>query len=88
MYHTKINDDVLKSRQMDLQSEEFGLLRPPVTTSADCSLPLAKWTGLAQQTGTRPAVDSFTVSRYSPAEWYLHNDSITKESKEAIRNAR
>ncbi|XP_043270369.1 tektin-4-like [Venturia canescens] len=42
------------------------------------------WAPLADVSRSRPAVDRFTVTRYSPAEWRLHDKEIYNAAHESI----
>ncbi|XP_024938413.1 tektin-4-like [Cephus cinctus] len=71
--------EVLIPRPIVLPPDPLGPAKEPV--------PLDYWTPLAGLTGTRPAVDNFSISRYSPAEGRLHNKSLFENSETSIENA-
>ncbi|XP_050669358.1 tektin-4-like [Leptidea sinapis] len=65
-----------------IASQEMETLRPP--TSGEEYLPNLKpgldgkvdWTPLSGMTGTRPAVNKYSISRYSLNEWRKHNEGV------------
>ncbi|XP_053593393.1 tektin-4-like [Microplitis demolitor] len=87
-YPPKNPEEGLPEPQELEENEEEELCRDSILTSVGClsSLPLDKWTNLAQQTRTRPSVDKFTVSRFSPAEWYLHNEAVSRDADGSIND--
>lgn len=71
---------------------EFRDIRPaplgPLPRSGDPSVSQKYWAPLADLTGSRPAVENFSTTRYSPAEWQLRSDRAFNDSRNSIRNER
>ena len=56
----------------------------PIPNTTKPSAPLEYWAPLAQLTKSRPAVENFSVTRYSPAELRLHNEALFNNSHESV----
>lgn len=48
------------------------------------NVPLDYWTPLGNLTKTRPVVEHFSLSRFSPSEWREQNDKISRICREGI----
>ncbi|XP_068991516.1 tektin-4-like [Neodiprion pinetum] len=59
----------------------------PVPTGHGENVPLEYWTPLGDLTGTRPAVENFSLSRFSPNEWNEHNKKLSAACHDGIQVA-
>jgi hypothetical protein len=46
------------------------------------------WGPLARLTGTRPAVDHHSITRYSEGEWRQHNTDVLESADKEVNNAK
>ncbi|XP_034940857.1 tektin-1-like [Chelonus insularis] len=86
---TNLKEDHDVSQTFQLLSSQYSLSNSkPSEAAVENTSSLDRWTKSAEQIGTRPAVDKYTLSRYSPLEWRLHNHILSEEIKEPVDNAK
>lgn len=61
-------------------NEEMGPIGPWATGCVD-------WGPLSELTGTRPVVDSYSITRYSEGEWRKHNHDVLCAASEDQRRS-
>lgn len=59
----------------------------PVPVKPCENVPMDYWTPLGNLTRTRPAVENFSLSRFSPGELREHNEKMSRECREGIHVA-
>lgn len=77
--------EILRSQQDDDCTPPLGPFPP---TSFNEPTPMEYWAPLADYSRSRPAVEPFSVTRYSPAEWRLHDKRIYDAAHESIHRER